>query len=156
MRTFPAFPIGLIRYLLILSGLGSASADTVVNIGEIREFNGPDDLELYPERVIVAVDVFGDADRTVNGVLFKTDRNPIEGVEITAANSINDWASRPEYSGADPESADNLELIMQDIRWTGAPNPVSISVSNLTPGVEYEVQLLFNEGRDRNRRWDIA
>ena len=67
---------------------------------------------------------------------------------VTAANSINDWAARPSYSGADPGSADNLELIMQDIRWAQAPAPLTVSVAGLTPGIAYELQLLFNEGAD--------
>ena len=60
--------------LFILTSL-SAGADTVVHVGEIREFNGPDDLELDPSQVVVAIDVFGDSDRMVNGVLFESDKS---------------------------------------------------------------------------------
>jgi len=133
-----------------------AGAETVVNIGEIREFNGPDDLELDPAQLVVAIDVFGDSDRTVNGVLFQTDKSPPANVTVTATNSINGWTTLPDYSGADPTSVSNLELIMQDIRWTAAPAAVSFDVSGLTPGIEYEVQMLFNEGRSGDRRWDIG
>ncbi|MFT5408058.1 MAG: hypothetical protein ACI9NC_000766, partial [Verrucomicrobiales bacterium] len=135
----------------------TANAETVVNIGEIREFNGPDDLNLDPARVVVAIDVFGDSDRAVNGVLFETDESPPASVSVSSTHSINDWvATRPSYSGGDPASADNLELIMQDIRWSLAPAPISIAVSGLTPGIEYELQMLFNENGDRDRRWDIG
>ena len=65
----------LVCFLLHFT-LALASAGTVVHIGEIREFNGPDDLELDPNRVVVAIDVFGDSDRMVNGVLFETDQQP--------------------------------------------------------------------------------
>lgn len=152
--TFPLHR-ALKPFLFILTSL-SAGADTVVNVGEIREFNGPDDLELDPSRIVVAIDVFGDRDRMVNGVLFETDKSPPANVTVSAVNSINDWTSRPTYAGADPVSADNLELIMQDIRWTPAPGGISLEVAGLNPGVEYELQMLFNEGADRNRRWDIG
>ena len=142
--------------LCTLFGLQGVRGDTVVHIGEIREFNGPDDLELDPNRVVVAIDVFGDADRVVNDVLFQTDRSAPAGVTVTASNSINDWTTRPSYSGADPASVDNLEQIMQDIRWEAAPAPVAVTVTGLTPGIEYELQMLFNEGADRDRRWDIG
>ena len=45
---------------------------------------------------------------------------------------------------------------MRDIRWEGAPTALQIEVSELQPGIEYELQMLFNEGADRDRRWDIA
>lgn len=131
-------------------------AGTVVHVGEVREFSGPDDLELDPNRIVVAIDVFGDSDRMVNGVLFQTDKSAPANVTVSAANSIDNWASQPSYSGADAASTDNLEQIMRDIRWQSAPNPVTVTVTGLTPGIEYELQMLFNEGADRNRRWDIG
>ena len=45
---------------------------------------------------------------------------------------------------------------MRDIRWNGAPAPVTIDISGLFPGTVYEIQLLFNEGADRDRHWDIG
>ena len=92
----------------------------------------------------------------VNGVLFETDKSPPANVTVTAANTIDGWAAQPSYTGADVASADNLEQIMRDIRWTAAPNAVEVAVSGLTPGIEYELQMLFNEGADRDRRWDIG
>lgn len=142
--------------LLFLSIALPSSAETIVNMGEIREFTGPDDLELDPGRVVVAIDVFGDSDRTVNGVLFETDKTPPGNVTVTATNSINNWTSRPSFTGADQASVDNLELIMQDIRWTPAPGGISLQVTGLNPGVEYELQMLFSEGRNNDRRWDIG
>lgn len=146
----------LILVLLAVLNLQVAQAETVVHVGEVREFNGPDDLELDPTRVVVAIDCFGDTDRLVNGVLFETDKSAPATVSVTATHTINNWTTRPSYSGADAASVDNLEEIMQDIRWTGAPAPVTVSVGGLTPGIEYELQMLFNEGADRDRRWDIA
>ena len=145
----------LMIFFIGLSGV-PVVADTIVNVGEIRPFFGPDDLNLDPDRVIVAIDAYGDGDREVNGVTFLTDKSAPPNVTVTATHSINDWAVRPEYTGADRESVDNLEEIMQDIRWSAAPSAVAISVSELNPGIEYELQMLFNEGADRDRRWDIA
>ena len=45
---------------------------------------------------------------------------------------------------------------MTSIRWTPAPDPVSVDISGLIPGALYEIQLLTNEGNDRNRHWDIG
>ena len=142
--------------LIFVFTLVSLRAETIVGVGEIRPFFGPDDLNLNPERVVVAIDIYGDKDREVNGVLFKTDRSGIDNVNVIASNSIDGWASRPNYSGIDQRSADNLEEIMRDIRWEAAPTALEIEVSNLDPGIEYELQMLFNEGADRDRRWDIA
>ena len=141
---------------LCLIGPGGLRADTIAHLGEIREFSGPDDLDLDPSRVVVAIDVFGDSDRLVNGVLFETDKSDLPNVTVTASHSIDGWTNRPDYSGADASSVANLEEIMQDIRWTPAPNPVSVTVTGLTPGIEYELQMLFNEGANRDRRWDIG
>lgn len=152
---FPLFFRALGPLLLVLAPLPSG-AETVINIGEIREFTGPDDLELDPAKIVVAIDVFGDSDRTVNGVLFRTDKSPPANVTVIAANAIDGWASRPDYEGLDQASSDNLELIMQDIRWSPAPDGLIVEVNDLSPGVEYELQMLFNEGQNRDRRWDIA
>ena len=142
--------------LIFVLTLVSLRAETIIEVGEIRPFFGPDDLNLNPERVVVAIDVYGDEDREVNGVLFKTDKSGIDNVNVIASNSIDGWTSRPSYSGIHQRSVDNLEEIMRDIRWEAAPTALEIEVSNLDPGVEYELQLLFNEGDDRDRRWDIA
>ena len=56
--------------LLLVTG---AHSETIVEFGEIRTFYGPDDLNLDPEKIVVAIDVYGDEDRAVNGVLFETD-----------------------------------------------------------------------------------
>ena len=139
--------------LLLVIG---AHSETVVEFGEIRPFYGPDDLNLDPEKIVVAIDVYGDEDRAVNGVLFETDKQGLSNVNVIASHSIDGWTSRPDYSGINQESVDNLEEIMRDIRWEGAPTALQIEVSELQPGIEYELQMLFNEGADRDRRWDIA
>ena len=74
----------------------------------------------------------------------------------TAANQINDWAAVQSYTGADAASATNLAEVMRDIRWNGNPNPINVDITGLVPGQSYNVQLLFNEGANRDRWWDIA
>ena len=139
---------------------------TIVFTGEVGEFLGPDDLHLDPDSAVIALDLYGDMDRVVNGVTFRTDGQTPGGgsaaeghvTAITSApNFINDWVPvAPAFTGADPTSAANLAEMMRDIRWTPAPNPLTVDVSGLYPGGIYEVQLLTNEGADRNRRWDIG
>ena len=138
---------------------------TIVFAGEVGEFKGPDDLHLDPSSAVIAVDLFGDMDREVNGVTFRTDGQTPGGGSAsergvtaitTAANQSNNWKAAPAFTGTDPASAANLGEIMRDIRWMNAPNPVAVDVSGLYPGGLYEVQLLTNEGADANRRWDIA
>lgn len=141
-----------------------------VKVGNVTTFTGPDDINLEPSTVVIAVDVFGNMDSTINGVEFLTDRLDLgaaatdegvvekDGITVTttAANSIDNWAGAQTFTGNDVDSANNLSEVMRDIRWTPAPNPLTIDVEGLIPGALYELQLLFNEGADRNRGWDIA
>ena len=146
-----------------LVGVGSSSA--TVLFGGIVEFGGPDDLLLDPAQAVIAMDVNGDLDRTINGVLFQTggQGGTVEtvtagavSITTTAANNINNWAAVQNYTGADPASAANLAEVMRDIRWNANPSPINVDIAGLNPGQSYNVQLLFNEGADRNRWWDIA
>lgn len=136
-------------------------SNTVVFTGEVIEFKGPDDLNLDPGTAVIAVDVFGAGDSLINGVNFMADTtgtvtNGDVTVTTTAANQIPDWAVGQTYTGVDATSAANLSIVMQSIRWQGAPDPVNIDISGLTSGALYEVQLYFNEGADRARQWDIG
>ena len=142
---------------------------TEVLVGEVIEFGGPDDLALDPAKAVIAVNSFGDTDLDVNGVTFLGDSltNGVataNGITVTttATGEIIDWATpargntSPEFTGADATSTDNLETIMESIRWQLAPDPVTIDIAGLTPGTSYQIQLLTNEGGDRNRHWDIT
>jgi hypothetical protein len=138
---------------------------TQIIVGEIIEFSGPDDLNLDPATNVIAVNSRGDIDLEVNGVTFLEDvsgggvaTNNDNGVTVTttADNEIPGWATRPVFTGEDATSSENLGIIMESIRWNTAPGPVSIDISGLNPGGTYEIQLLTNEGADRNRQWDIA
>lgn len=151
---------------LALSAVACASsyATTILSGGSI-EFTSPDDLLLDPATAVVAVDVFGNADSVVNGVTFQTDGQQAGGgtvtnggvtVVTTAPNQINDWTGAPAFTGGTGSSAANLSNVMQDIRWNAAPNPITVEIMGLAPGNSYNLQLLFNEGADRARHWDIG
>jgi hypothetical protein len=143
---------------------------TTVLVGEIIEFGGPDDLDLDPASSVIAVNSFGNIDLEVNGVTFLGDAPgagtvTINGITVTttATGQIANWATpanggnvSPEFAGADQTSTDNLEVIMESIRWSLNPSPLTVDVSGLNPGTTYEVKLLTNEGGDRSRQWDIA
>jgi len=155
----------LVTFALI-NVIASAScyATTIISGGSI-EFTSPDDLRLDPATVEIAMDVYGDADRVVNGVTFQTDgqqdgvgtaTSGAVTVTATAGNQINGWAAPPAFTGGTADSAANLAEIMSDIRWMNAPSPVTVDVTGLTPGDLYHIQLLFNEGGDRGRQWDMG
>jgi len=152
---------------LTLSAIASAScyASTTLLTGGSIEFTSPDDLRLDPATAVVAVDVYGNADSVVNGVTFQTDgqqdgvgtvTNGGVTVVTTAPNQINDWAAGPAFTGGTGDSAANLANVMRDIRWNAAPNPITVDIMGLVPGTLYHVQLLFNEGADRGRQWDMG
>ena len=155
----------LVTFALSAFATASGFASTTILSGGALEFTSPDDLLLDPSTVVVAVDVFGNADSVVNGVTFQTDgqqngggsvTNGLVTVTTTAANQIDNWAAAPAFTGGTGDSAANLANVMQDIRWNGAPDPITIDIAGLTPGNFYNVQLLFNEGGDRGRQFDIG
>ena len=151
--------------------VGSASAFTVIT-GSVSEFTGPDDLFFDPGSSVIAVDLFGNADSAVNGVQFYTDRNGLgsavtsEGVVSSGGvtvstglvNQIDGWTAAPAFVGGTAGSAANLGEIMSDIRWAnnGLAQVVDVNVVGLDSNKTYNIQLLFNEGADRDRRFDIA
>ena len=63
-------------------------------------------------------------------------------MHIEADNEILDWAT-PNF-GDSPDDV-NLGLVMQSIRWSGAPHSVLMTLDGLEVGVEYSLQLLFFE-----------
>ncbi|MCP4172180.1 MAG: hypothetical protein GY758_15560, partial [Fuerstiella sp.] len=156
----------------VLASADFTAADTA-DSNTVTEFGGPDDLRLDPETAVIAVDVYGNADSAVNGVTFLTDRAGLgdgvgdEGsvtagdvtVKTTTTHFIDNWSNGgggPVFTGGTEGSAAALSEIMRDIRWSAEPAPIDIAVSGLDAGGVYNIQLLFNEGADRNRGWDIA
>jgi len=154
--------------LATVLGLGTSSAFTVIT-GSVNEFGSADDLNLDSSLSVIAVDIYGNGDSTVNGVTFLTDRAGLGagvgaegvvtngGVTLTTNlfNQIDNWTAAPLFTGTD---AGALAGIMQDIRWAngGAGQTISIGVGGLTPNTPYNVLLLFNEGANRDRHFDIG
>lgn len=140
--------------LLMLSGTAMA-VPTIVNLGTVDNFDGPNDLNLNLATTVYAVNNHNGAGLTVNGVPFSADNpGPIPGYSVTGG-SLLDWTS---YSMTDGAPADNaaLNTILQDIRCcsgTGAPHAYSFAVA---PG-KYEVQVLWGENgaNATTRNWDI-
>ncbi len=143
----------------------------VVITGSVTTFNGPDQLFLNPATNIIAVNSYGStASQVINGVTFVTDgtgTGPAAvssgGVTVTTTsasnNAINNWGSpAPSYTGANATSANNLEDVMHDIRWSNAGNgDMSIVISGLTNGTLYNIQLLMSEHNNGfDRHYDIA
>ena len=166
----PILDIGITAIALFLS-VQNLTAFNVIE-GTVTEIAGPDDLLLDPGSAVIAIDSFGNADTDVNGVTFFTDRVGLgaaviaegavesDGVTVTTSvfNQIDNWAGGPTFTGGTPGSAANLSEVLRDIRWAnaGANQAINIQIAGLTAGNKYSVQLLFNEGADRDRRWDIA
>ena len=59
--------------ILLIFPFFKSSAYEVIK-GEVFEITGPDDLDLDPENVLIAVDSFGNNDSLINDVTFYTDR----------------------------------------------------------------------------------
>ncbi len=86
----------------------------------------------------------------VGDVNFLDDGQP--GILVQAANAIDLW-NVAEYG--DTADDDNLELVMQSMRWTPAPSTLNVELDGLTVGQVYKLQLLFAEGCCIGRAFDI-
>ncbi|MCH2026206.1 MAG: hypothetical protein MK172_10735, partial [Verrucomicrobiales bacterium] len=71
LKGFYALIVSVVTLLVFTTN--NVSAFEVIT-GSVTEFAGPDDLGLDPDSTVIAVDVYGNADSTVNGVTFNTDR----------------------------------------------------------------------------------
>ncbi len=87
-----------------------------------------------------AVNVRGPAAGAVRDAIF-TDETAA-GVTITAVNEILSWTD-PDYGSTSND--DNLEVVVQSIRWSAFPTDVNVDLANLLPGRKYRLQLLFAE-----------
>lgn len=75
------------------------------------------------------------------------------GLTFTAPNQIvpGGWAD-VEFGATTNDN--NLERVMESIRWTGGPGPATFNLSGLTVGERYKLELLFVENSG-NRGFDI-
>ncbi len=87
---------------------------------------------------------------------FTTDSVP--GVSITTQYEIPNWNV---VNFGDSPNDNALELALASIRWSDGrdavlPEDVPLSLSGLTPGTTYKLQLLFGEGCCPNRGFDVS
>jgi hypothetical protein len=160
-------------------GLKAASAFTLIT-GTSNQITSPDDLFLDPGSVVIAVNVVNGAnpDLDVNGVTFQGDGGAVallgttvnggvtlttERVSAAGGGEITTWATAPTFTGGTGASAANLGEVMRSIRWAsgaaaGVPNGggINITTTGLSSTSLYDVQLLFNESADNDRRFDIG
>jgi hypothetical protein len=86
----------------------------------------------------------------VNGVFFSDDFQP--GISVNTINEAPNWFA-PDFGST--ESDDNLEFVMQSMRWSPAPSNPSVDLTGLVPGQAYKLQLLFAESCCAGRAFDI-
>jgi hypothetical protein len=86
----------------------------------------------------------------VNGVFFSDDFQP--GISVNTINEAANWFA-PDFGST--ESDDNLEFVMQSMRWSPAPAKPSVDLTGLVPGQAYKLQLLFAESCCAGRAFDI-
>lgn len=92
----------------------------------------------------------GAAPGPVGDAAFTDDAQP--GITVIAENELPTW-NAPSYG--DTANDDNLEFVMQSIRWAAAPNTVNVDLAGLTVGKPYKLQLLFLEQCCANRAFDV-
>ncbi len=144
--------------LLVLSSTSFSHGQMTVNFGEVVPVSGPNDLVTlqFPESVVYAIDVWGDEDREVNGVLFLGDNTgeDIPGYRTDFTHTVTGWQNKPEYG--DTIDDDNFEEINHDIRWTNNADGDAVGVHfEVEPNVEYTLQLLISGNHQEDRKWDI-
>lgn len=92
-----------------------------------------------------AVNLRGPAVGLVRDANFTADNVP--GVTVDAQFEILQWGAR-NYGNTSNDN--NLEIVMESLRFSAAPNDVTVDLANLTIGNKYKGQLLFVEqGWDR-------
>ncbi|MBN1513625.1 MAG: hypothetical protein JXB13_16540, partial [Phycisphaerae bacterium] len=130
--------------ITLRAGVGFVSAGPVLggDIGEGLDLDG---------NIIYAVNARGPGGLQVRDALF-TDQASQPNVTITAGYEILNWQN-PNYGSTTNDN--NLEAVMQSIRWSKNPSTVNVDLRNLTVGAFYKLQLLFHENNYPQRGFDI-
>ena len=102
--------------------------------------------------ILYAVDMGPNAASTAVRDATFTDENATVGVTVVAINTLAFGSAN--YGSSTDDN--NLEYVMNTIRWTPLVNggQVTVTLANLTPGLVYKLQLLFNENCC-NRGFDV-
>jgi len=99
-----------------------------------------------------AIDIFGSGDvGNIRDANFKADTND-PGVTVKADFVASPWL--PENYG-DTINDNRLEMVMQTIRYSGAPHSLEVDLANLVIGNTYKAQLLFSDTYGSSRGFDI-
>ena len=115
-----------------LSTAATTFTFTGADPGEGLDFSG---------NFLYAVDVCGPGGVTIGDAHF-TDDSSVPGLSVSAQNEILEWGEPLDFGGSAGDDA--LELLMHSIRWSSHPAPLTVTME-VTPGVEYRLQLLFHE-----------
>ena len=134
-------------YLADKYGLATDYLDssTFVNHGSVTPFSGGDPGE--------GLDLDGNFEHAVNlggtsifvgDTLFVAD-SVAPGFSFVSNNVLNPFYTRPVYGDTAADNA--LESAMHSIRWSGGGNPINNVTLTLdvTPGDDYQLQVLFSE-----------
>ncbi|MFT5125672.1 MAG: autotransporter-associated beta strand protein, partial [Verrucomicrobiales bacterium] len=99
---------------------------------------------------LYAVNARGPGGLPVRDAVF-SDEASEPNVMISAQNEVLNWQN-PQL-GDSPDD-DNLEVVMQSIRWHPAPRSLTAQIKGLTLGAPYKLQLLFYEPNIAGRGFD--
>ncbi len=121
--------------------------DFLAGAGRFAGGDAGEGLDLDGE-FLYAVNLLGPAAGPVRDADFTGDS--VAGFVHNFANAIPDWHA-PEYGDSPNDNA--LEIVMQSIRWS--EGPARVTLDGLTPGLTYQLQLLFAESCC-NRGWNVA
>lgn len=150
-RSRPFRPLLLLGALLLAA---ASHADTLVRFGTITQIAGAADLDLDGD-ILYAINFSADdGPRTIRGVTFLPDSRPIPGATLVGPQQVTGWQTRPEFgAGTDDQQ---LEELLHDIRWANADASERLAATlAVTPGEEYQLQILISGNTSENRRWDI-
>lgn len=129
-------------------------ADTVVKLGEIKQIQGPQDLDLDGEFAYAINFSADDPPRTVHGVTFLPDNKKITGATLIGPQNVTPWMSKPEFG--DTPDDNSFEEILADIRWADSGSGQRLRATLvITNGFQYQLQVLISANNPENRRWDI-
>ena len=129
-----------------------AVANTTVSLGSVTQITGPQDFDLTGEFIYAINFSANDPARTVSGVTFLPDTQSIPGAVLYGPNNVTPWGTRPEFGSS--TDANELEEILQDIRWASSPDTLSAQLA-VTAGERYKLQVLISANRFEDRKWDI-
>ena len=133
--------------LQVIGSLAPGSATAVIGDAEALDLSGD---------IVHAVNIGGPT-VTIAGVDFVGDKPGPDpaGYSIEATNQIDAFGPAKTYG--DSADADALETMMHSIRWENFGDGVdTVNIDlDVVPGTSYKLQLLFAEGCDCDRGFDI-